>query len=458
MPPRWCLLGLCAGCDAAPAVAVDASAAVDVAPDRPDAPADVPRSRDARVDVPRERADAAAPRCYGVAGAPGLLTHAGSIPRESGGLSNGAGGCVGDVDGDGRREYLLPRMSEPSELIGADLCSRGRVLLPEHARDCVVADVDGQPGAEVVVISNVGWTAEGRVTLGRVAPASPSDDTPERFVWRELAALDDARSIWALGAPHAAVTDLDRDGRAELAVAGSYPTAFLRVWGADGARWATRFAQDLTATVDETHGILSGDLDADGDAEVVLLGACGRQGRHVVRVFDAWAADGFADLALDGPVQGALADLDGAAPPELVLYESWRCDEPRAAPTSGLRVFRHDLTARAMRPVAARAAAAGSREFGFVAALDVAGDPAREVLACTVAYGVAAPPRTCRLFALRGGALEPVPSADAPFVWTSPARRATLASVLVDDLDGDGAAEVFLQGQEHVDVLRGPRR
>jgi len=427
-------------------------------PERADGAAAASRPRDAWVDVPRERADAAAPRCYGASGAPGLLTHVGSIPRESGGLSNGAGGCVGDVDGDGRREYLLPRMSEPSELLGADLCSRGRVLLPEHARDCVVADLDGQPGAEVVVLSNVGWTAEGRVTVGRVVRASPSDDTPERFVWRELAALDDARSIWALGAPHAAVTDLDQDGRAELAVAGSYPTAFLRVWRADGARWATQFAQDLSATIDETHGMLVGDLDADGDAEVVVLGACGHQGRHLTRVFEAWAPDGFADLALEGPVHGALADLDGLAPPELVLYESWRCDERRAAPTRGLRVFRHDPAARAMRPVASRVTSGGSREFGLVAALDVAGSPAREVLACAVAYGVSAPPRTCRLFSLRGDALEPVPSAEAPFVWTSPARRATLASMLVDDLDGDGAAEVFLQGQEHVDVLRGPRR
>jgi hypothetical protein len=29
---------------------------------------------------------------------------------------------------------------------------------------------------------------------------------------------------------------------------------------------------------------------------------------------------------------------------------------------------------------------------------------------------------------------------------------------VVDDLDGDGAREVFVQSQEHVDVLRGPRR
>lgn len=456
-PSVWLTLGVLAGCDSAPGGG-GADGAVTLDGGFDGALSDGARPRDAMVDVPRVRADAAAPRCYPTSGAPGILTHVGSIPRESGGLSNGAGGCVGDVDGDGRREYLLPRMAEPSELIGADLCSRGRVLLPEHARDCVVTDLDGQPGAEVVVLSNAGWTGESRVTVGRIVAAAPSDDTPERYVWRELAALDDARSIWALGAPHAAATDLDRDGRAELAVTGTYPTAYLRVWRAEGARWVTLFAQDLSAAVDDTHGLLTGDLDADGDAEVVLLGACGHLGRHLVRVYDAWATDGFADLALQGPVHGALADLDGVAPPELVLYETWGCNEQRAAPTRGLRVFRHDPAARAMRPVAARITTGGTREFGLVAALDVTGSAAHEVLACTVPYGVGAPPRTCRLFSLRGDALEAVPSPDAPFVWTSPPRRATLASIVVDDLDGDGAAEVFLQGQEHVDVLRGPRR
>ena len=68
-------------------------------------------------------------------------------------------------------------------------------------------------------------------------------------------------------------------------------------------------------------------------------------------------------------------------------------------------------------------------------------------------------PRTCRLFAFTTpGSLSPVPDASNPFVWSSPARRSILASVLVDDLDGDGAREVFVQSQEHVDVLRGPRR
>lgn len=140
-----------------------------------------PRHGSAMVDVPRVRADAAAPRLP-TSGAPGILrAHVGSIPRESGGLSNGAGGCVGDVDGDGRRRSLLPRMSEPSELIrGRPLLARARAA--PGARPRLRRDRPRRPGAEVVVLSNVGWTGESRVTVGRIVAAGASDDTPERYV------------------------------------------------------------------------------------------------------------------------------------------------------------------------------------------------------------------------------------------------------------------------------------
>ncbi len=456
---------LVAACAAPPGVP---DAGVDV----PDAPADAIDASPALFDggsvgdlgrdAARVRPDVSPPpRCYGLRGAPGLLEHVGSIPRESGGLSNGGSGCVGDVDGDGRREYLLPRMAEPSELIGADLCSRGRVLLPDHARDCVVADVDGLPGDELVVVSNVGWTAESRVTVGRVERATAADWTAERYVWRELAAFDERRPVSPIGAPHAVVTDLDGDGRAELAVSGNYPAAFVRAWERGADRWEPHFSQDLAATLDDTYGMLTGDVDGDGAAEVVVLGGCTRAGRHLLRVFDAWSPERWADTEIAGPAVGALADLDGVAPPELVMAERVPCGEQRPAPTSALQVRRYDPATGTLALVAARVTENATREATFAVGLDVVGTAAQELLLCTAPTSVAAPPRTCRLFALREGApatLEAVPSEAAPFVWTSPARRAVLSSVLVDDLDGDGAREVFVQGQEHVDVLRGPRR
>ncbi|MFO0625976.1 MAG: VCBS repeat-containing protein [Polyangiales bacterium] len=420
---------------------------------------DRPDPRAAWRDVPRDRADATAPRCYGVAGAPGLLTHVGSIPRESGGLSNGGGGCVGDVDNDGRREYLLPRMGEPSELIGADLCAKGRVLLPDYARDCVVADVDGAPGNELVVISNVGWTQESRVAVGRVEPAGPNDRSPERFVWRALTTLDERRPVSPIGAPHAAVTDLDRDGRRELVVAGSALAPFLRVWTHEGGAWSPGFTQDLRGALDETNGLLQGDLDGDGDTEALLLGGCSGVGRgHLLRVFDAYRDGGFRDTPVEGPAMGALAELDGVAPPELVMVERVRCDAQRPGDASALQVRRHDPATGRMALLAARGVQGATPEASHVAAVDVTGSSAPEILLCATPLGSAMTPRTCRLFAFASGALTPVPDATAPFVWSSPPRRSILASIVVDDLDGDGAREVFLQAQEHVEVLRGPRR
>ncbi len=431
---------------------LDLPAVIDVV-DRPD-----PRA--AWQDVPRDRPDASAPRCYGVTAPPGLLTHVGSIPRESGGLSNGGGGCVGDVDNDGRREYLLARMSEPSELIGPDLCAQGRVLLPEYARDCVIADVDGAPGNELVVISNVGWTQESRVAVGRVVLAEANDRTPERYVWRALTTLDERRPVTAIGAPHAAVTDLDRDGRRELVVVGNALSAFLRVWTHDGGNWASGFAQDLRGTLDETNGVLTGDLDGDGDAEALVLGGCGGVGRsHVLRVFQSWEEGGFRDTPVDGPSTGVLAELDGAAPPELITVQRVRCDAQRPSDTSSLQVRRLDPATGRMALLATRVVQGATPEASHVAAVDVTGSLAPEILLCATPLGGATTPRTCRLFGFAApGSLSPVPDATQPFVWSSPARRSLLASIVVDDLDGDGAREVFLQGQEHVEVLRGPRR
>lgn len=431
----------------------------------PDLPAvidvvDRPDPRAAWLDVPRDRPDVSARRCYGVTAPPGLLTHVGSIPRESGGLSNGGGGCVGDVDNDGRREYLLPRMSEPSELIGPDLCAQGRVLLPEYARDCIIADVDGAPGNELVVISNVGWTQESRVAVGRVVLAEANDRTPERYVWRALTTLDERRPVSPLGAPHAAVTDLDRDGRRELVVAGNAYAPFLHVWSHEGGAWSPAYMQDLRGILDDTNGVLTGDLDGDGDAEVLVLGGCSGAARpHLLRVFQSWDQGGFRDTTVDGPSTGVLAELDGVAPVELVTVQRVRCEAQQSSDTSALQVRRHDPATGRMALVATRVVQGATPESSHVAAVDVTGSPAPEILLCATPLGGTATPRRCRLFAFTApGGLAPVVDSTQPFEWSSPARRSLLASIVVDDLDGDGAREVFLQAQEHVEVLRGPRR
>jgi hypothetical protein len=407
----------------------------------------------------RDRADAgAAPRCFGVEGTEGPLRYVASIPRETWGLANGASGCVGDVDNDGRREFILLRMNEPSELIGGDLCSRGRVLLPDYARDCVIADVDGVPGNELIVMSSVGWTAESVIAVGAVAPAEGDDRTIERFVFRLRVRLDERRPVSPVGAPHVLVTDLDRDGRRELAVSGNFPSSFVRVWEQSDDRWTSTLSQSLVTVMDESHGWLRGDIDADGDDEAVLLSSCGASNRHVVRTYQRWTDRDFTDTETEAPAHGTIAELDLRPPAELVLVHRAPCQERPSTPA--LQVRRYDGASGRWSLLSSYDFERPAPELRYVAAIDVVDSAAPELVVCSSAAAAPSYPRACRLFAVRGDppTIEPLPSRASPFVWTSEGRVAMLASILVDDLDEDGASELFLMGQDHVDVLRGPRR
>lgn len=408
--------------------------------------------------IERDRADTGAPaRCYGVTGTPGLLEAVASIPRETWGFSNGSAGCVGDVDGDGRRELVLLRMSEPSELIGADFCSRGRVLLPEFARGCTIADVDGIAGDELIVTTSVGWTQESAVYVGRVRATRESDRSIERFVFERTASFDERRPISPVGAPHAIVTDLDDDGRRELAVSGNFPASFARVWERSSDRWEPLFDWDLRRVMDESHGWIVGDSDGDGRSEALLLSNCGFEERYAIHRLDRWDSAAASATPMIGPAHAVIADLDGVAPPELVTAERHSC-QSRTGPHA-LRARRWDPAARQYATVAELVVEQAPSELVYVAAMDVEGSAAHEIIRCSSPVVGTTFARTCRAFALRGAStLEPLPSAAAPFVWTSAARRVILSAVLADDLDRDGRVELFLMGQDHVDVLRGPRR
>lgn len=377
------VLLLCASCAArptAPDATTDAVTHERAAARQDAAPDELAPRRDA---APRDRADVEAPaRCFGAPGPPGLLTHVASIPRESWASSNGASGCVGDVDNDGRREFVLLRMNEPSELIGGDFCTRGRVLLPELARDCVIADVDGAPGNEIVVMSSVGWTAESFVTVGRVRATRATDDVVDRFVFDASATLDERRPVSPVGASHVAVTDLDHDGLVELAVSGNYPAAFARVWRRSSSQWTAQFAQDLVTVMDESHGWVVGDADGDGLSEALLLSSCGVGDRHVIRRFDRWANDA-RDTLVSGPVHAAIADLDGVAPPELATVERTHCQERRPTPTAALHVRRWDPTAGAFVSLASIVTERPPNELRYVATMDLVDTPAHEIIQCS---------------------------------------------------------------------------
>ncbi|MBL8682192.1 MAG: VCBS repeat-containing protein [Myxococcales bacterium] len=418
--------------------------------------------------APRDRVVVdAAPRCYGITGTTGLLSHVAAIPRESGGSSNGATGCVGDVDNDGTREFVLVRMNEPSSLIGADFCVRGRVLLPEYARGCLVAEIDGDTsnGRELVVYGNDGWYGTGSIHVGRVIRRPAGDPSVEAFVWRSLWVMDERRHIAAFGAPHVAVTDLDRDGRPELAAAGNIPTGFVRAWELDppGASraWRSILDVDTSGVLTDNAGILSGDVDGDGDSEVVVPGSCGFRGNnHSIRVWQQWTSPPSVTNT-DRPAQAVLADFDPSPGLEMAYARRTMCtDEPAldaGVPTPyTLEVRRFDTTSMTFVTMASTLPQNRQRDVNLVAAVDVEATPAPELVYCSVPSTGLTRVRTCRVFRYVPGATPSL--ADVGFSWSSPPILGGVDELIVDDLDNDGAKEIFLAGQEHVDVLRGPRR
>lgn len=442
-------------------VAIDQRAPMDAAgidAERADAPREI-----AYIDAPvRDRyAPDSGPRCYGLAApASSLLEHVAHIPRESGGSSSGASGCAGDVDNDGVREFVVPRFNEPSELIGADLCSRGRVLLPNYTRGCTIADVDGDGRNELIAYGNDGWDGTGTLHVGRVERATASDWTLETHVFRDLWPFDERRAIATFAAPHASVIDLDRNGRVELFVAGNYRSPFVRVWEFNGAAmpvWTERLNMSLSGMLNDTAGAISADLDADGAAEALVVGSCAA-GQHAHRVFRRWDQ---APIVLNMPTPShvAIGELDGVSPPEVLIAHRAGCYDSVVAAWP-VEVHRFNGATNALTLVARAVTGIQQREANHVAAIDVTGTAAQELLYCSTASGVAAAPRSCVLYALSGGALTRVadPRTGTNFRWDSPTRTGGFDGMIIDDLDGDGARDIFLVGQEHIDVLRGPRR
>ncbi|MFO0559655.1 MAG: VCBS repeat-containing protein [Polyangiales bacterium] len=424
--------------------------------------ADAPREI-AYIDAPvRDRAAIdAGPRCYGITGSTGLLSHVAHIPRESGGSANGASVCVGDVDNDGVKELIVPRFNEPSEIIGPDFCSRGRVLLPNYTRGCTIADLDGDGRNELVAYGNDGWDGRGTLHAGRVERATASDFTVETHVFRDLWPFDERRPIATFAAPHANVIDLDRDGRVELFVAGNFRSPFLRVWemGAPGPApsWTDVLNVSLTGALNDTAGALAEDIDGDGQREAIVAGSCST-GQHAHRVYRAWDQPAIV-LNQPNPSHVAVGELDGVAPPEIILAHRANCYDGATQPWP-LEVQRFNSATNTLSLVARVTTGVQQRESNYAAAVDVTGSPAHEILYCSVAGGIASAPRVCLLYALTAGALVRVvdPATTMNFRWESPPRLAGFDGIVVADLDEDNARELILFGQEHIDVLRGPRR
>ena len=184
---------------------------------------------------------------------------------------------IGDVEGDAKIEfYATPSArnrangeSQPGSVVRYDF-DRGRFVRSElvawtesHAKEILVADMDGKAGSEVYA------AREAHTFKG--PDGAPVVKDPVRIVrfdkngqgWSEttIATIDDRQCRFLLAA------DIDGDGKAEMIAASWKKGLFLLRVQADGSFQSERFEADSTGF---EHATFATDLDRDGKAELYV--------------------------------------------------------------------------------------------------------------------------------------------------------------------------------------------
>jgi hypothetical protein len=382
----------------------------------------------------------------------------------------GRGACLGDLDGDGAAELVVLRADAFAEVYDPlALCIRTTLAVPPFARACEVADLDGDGLPELALAHSLRFGQrlderfEGRVldsvTAGHVEPDAPDG---ARWRWRWPAAWAFAEDRHVRGVGHVlAATDLDRDGRRELAVAGTVTFdapqrgAFVRVWefapeGCAGERGCPRAVQEHEFfDALDTNDLLVADIDDDPGPELVADLGCNGGG---VFAFDGrWSSPPRALASLGQPSHGALADVDGDGDLDYLAATTPRCSGGVGPPTA-LRWLR-PVEGALRHYAAAPHPAFTSAPQAMVAALDVLEDARPEALLCARDGDTAGDQRLrCDLFAFEA------PHIDRVWTWTEPDGHPDMLSrILVRDLDGDGLDDALVVTQARIhQLLSGP--
>ena len=219
--------------------------------------------------------------------------------------------AVGDVDGDGERDLVLPLA-----FLGDNGASRGgglywvprdpyggirepSALAPITAVFAIVAPIDGADGDEVVAMNRANALAQ----LDSEAWVFGGGAAPTR-----TAAL-----VVGLNGRAARVADVDRDGHADV-VALSDGRVDLHFGDGAGA-----FGRTHTLELEGAREVGLGDLDGDGGADLAVLGA---QGLRWIR---AGAIEGMEPHGVDGipaNLRGLqVLDADGDAKMDLLGWD-----------------------------------------------------------------------------------------------------------------------------------------
>jgi hypothetical protein len=335
-------------------------------------------------------------------------------------------------------------------------------------RGVVFADLDGQPGLEVVYSTQPDFPPsceEGRIYVwdasGTLLPGFPVTTEGGAFFAPSVDDLDgdgdqeivqvtvapgslarlyviDHQGRVVAGFPQvidggasiadgASLYDLDHDHDLEIVYASDYA---LHVFEIDGSEWSEGWPFNLSAAAHGTPAI--GDVDGDGEAEIFVTES---DRLHLLET-DGSELDGWPRTisgALFAPLSSAaLGDLDGDGDLEAVVG-TWMDGRTRVE----VHAFHHDGSDVVGWP---QTAGDGHTECPPVIT-DLEGDGELEVLIGGRAEEVQDDGSTS--YSTRIYAWTAAGTVKAGFPWQAPDYAGDVTMVTVVDIDGDGLMEVF---------------